>query len=141
MADTVTVCCRLPHGLRLRLTPEGDVARRAALSKAGTPDRSPTGYVKEVVINGANRAPNYHPKDNVMLGCVGRTQVEKSFWDAWLAQHKDSDLVKNHCVFAELTEAKADAKSSELSQEKTGFEPIDPAELKKKGIEAAEASA
>lgn len=137
MADTVTVCCRLPHGLRLRLTPEGDVQRRAELSKAGTPDRSPTGYVKEVVVQGANRAPNYHPKDNVLLGRVGRTVVDKPFWDAWLAAHKDSDLVKNNCVFAELTDAKADAKAAEFSKVKTGFEPVDPEELKRKGLEAA----
>ena len=137
MAETVTVCCRLPHGLRLRLTPEGDVARRAALSKAGTPDRSPTVYVKEVVVNGANRAPDFHPKDNVLLGRVGRTVVEKSFWDAWHAAHKDSDLVKNSCVFAELTDAKADAKSREFEAVKTGFEPVCPEELKRKGLEVA----
>jgi len=140
MADTVTVLCRLPHGLELRIAPPGDVERRAQLSAAGTPDRSPVGYVKSVTVNGANRAPDYHPKDNVLLGRVGRTQVEKSFWDAWLAQHKDSDLVKNHCVFAEVTERAADAKAREFATEKTGFEGVSPEDLKRKGMEAETAT-
>lgn len=135
MADTVTVLCRLPHGVVLSITPDGDVERRAKLSAAGTPDRSPVVSVKSVTVNGANKAPNYHPKDNVLLGRVGRTVVDKAFWEAWRAQNANSDLVKNNCVFAEMTEARADAKARELEGVKTGFEPIDPEELKRKGLE------
>lgn len=137
MADTVTVLCRLPHGIKLQLAPAGDAERRAKLSADGTPDRSPVAYVKSVTIAGANRAPDYHPKDNVLLGRVGRTSVDKAFWDAWLAQHKDSDLVKNHCVFAEVTERNAEAKAREFATVKTGFEPVEPEELKRKGMEKA----
>jgi len=134
---TVTVLCRLPHGVRLRLAPQGETERRVQMSANGTPDRSPTRIEREVIVNGANKAPNYHPKDNVMLGRVGRTTVDKSFWDAWLAQHKDSDLVKNHCVFAEVSERNVESRVREFETEKTGFEPVDPAELKRKGFEVA----
>lgn len=137
MADTVTVLCRLPHGLVLRLAPQGDAERRAQLSKEDRPDRSPTRIVQEVTLNGANRAPDFHPKNNVMLGRVGRTVVPKDFWEAWSAQHADSDLVKNQCVFAELTDARANAKANEFREEKTGFESINPDDLKKKGLEVA----
>ncbi len=141
MADTVTVLCRMPHGLRLRISHEGDAERRAQLSADKRPDLSPVGYVKEIEIKGANRAPDYHPKDNVLLGRVGRTTVDKAFWDAWLKQNADSDLVKNKCVFAEQTDARANARADELKAEKTGFEPLDPVELKRKGLAAAEEAA
>ncbi|MBS1057164.1 hypothetical protein [Gluconobacter kondonii] len=141
MADTVTVLCRMPHGLRLRLSPEGDAERRARLSEEKRPDLSPVAYVKEVEIAGANRAPNYHPKDNILLGRVGRTTVDKAFWDAWVKQNADSDLVKNRCVFAEQTDARANARADEFKTEKTGFEPLDPEEIKRKGLAAAEEAA
>jgi hypothetical protein len=137
MADMVTVCCRMPHGLELRISPPGDAERRAKMSANKTPDLSPVAYVDRVVIKGANRAPDYHLKDNRLLGRVGRTQVDKSFWDAWLAQNKDGPLVQNSCVFAEATDARAEAKSREFRNVKTGFEPIEPDDLKKKGLEVA----
>ncbi|GBR56491.1 hypothetical protein [Gluconobacter sphaericus] len=141
MADTVTVLCRMPHGLRLRIAPEGDAARRAKLSEEKRPDLSPVSYIEEIEIKGANRAPDFHSKDNALLGRVGRTTVDKAFWDAWVKQNADSDLVKNHCVFAELTEARANAKAAEFKTEKTGFEPLDPVEIKRKGLADAEEAA
>lgn len=138
MADTVIVLCRYTHGITLRLSAAGEAERRAQLSKEDRPDRSPTRVVQQVTLNGANKAPDYHPKDNVMLGRVGRTVVDKSFWDAWLKQNADSDLVKNQVVFAELTDTRANAKAAEFKAEKTGFEPLDPEEIKRKGLAAAE---
>ncbi|GBR70992.1 hypothetical protein [Gluconobacter kanchanaburiensis] len=141
MADIVTVLCRMPHGLRLRIAPEGDAERRAKMSEEKRPDLSPVSYVKEIEINGANRAPDFHPKDNALLGRVGRTVVDKAFWEAWVKQNADSDLVKNQCVFAEMTEARANAKAAEFKTEKTGFEPLDPVEIKRKGLADAEEAA
>lgn len=137
MVEMVTVMCRLPHGLILQTYPEGEIARRANLSKEGRPDRSPLRGDAKVTLNGAVSDSRYHPKENRLLGMCGRTLVEKPFWDKWLAQHADSDLVKNHCVFAEQTDRRASDKAADFATEKTGYEPEEPEAMKARGIEAA----
>ena len=52
--------------------------------------------------------------------------VDADFWAEWLAQNKDSDMVRNHMIFAHVKtdEAKAMAKGGEILR--SGFEEIDP---------------
>lgn len=139
MAETVTVLCRLPHGIELRIIPDGEIERRTKLSEDKRPDLRPISVLSRVVLNGANTAPNYHPKDNRMLGRVGKTAVDKAFWLKWVEQHAKSDLVKNHVVFAEQTDARADAKAREFADIKTGYEPTSMKDVKASGVEVVAA--
>ena len=108
---TVTVGCKLPHGLILDLAEPGQPERR-------------------VVIAGKNRAR--------IIGGYGLTPgVPKDFWDEWLAKHQALSFVKQGLVFAHKTEASAVAEAKEKSELRTGFEEIDRNALPSK-IETAE---
>lgn len=123
--ETVTVFCRLPHGLRLSVYDLDEIKRRDALSRNKTPDYSPV-QASHIVLRGARDDARYHKKDNVLLGMAGRTDVPKDFWDAWYSQNKNSDFIRNHLVFAETTERAGAARQAELAAERTGFESLDP---------------
>lgn len=95
----IFVGCKLPHGLHL----DYNGAR--------------------VTLNGSNTG-TIVGVDGVKTGL---TEVEKDFFDAWLAAHKDAPYVVNGMVFAndKLNDTKAEA--AEMASVKTGFEGLDPA--------------
>lgn len=94
MAGTVTVGCKLPHGLHLDL---GD---------------------KRVTVNGAN--------SSLIEGGHGLTQnVDKEFFEAWMAVYKDHPAVKAGHIFAHDKESNTRAQAKERAKEKTGFEGLD----------------
>ncbi|QDH17414.1 hypothetical protein [Swingsia samuiensis] len=121
--STVVVYCRLIHGISIGIFKKEAIEARAERSAAKAPDFSPLIPYRTVELNGANTDPRFHPKENILLGRAGRTLVDKDFWDTWLEQNKESDLVKNNLIFAEATEASASARMTELQYEATGFEP------------------
>lgn len=92
MSTPVTVGCKLPNGLVLKV------------GKA------------EVTIKGAN--------DSRIIGGYGLTTVPSDFWEAWLAEYKDSSLVLNKIVFAQSTTAKAEAQAKEQEGVRTNLEPL-----------------
>src|SRR5579885_1599560 len=52
------------------------------------------------------------------------TPVDKDFWEAWYAQHKDRDFVKNGLVFVAKDEKDAQAMARERLPERTGLEGL-----------------
>lgn len=98
--DTVTVGCKLPHGLKIDL--------------AGVP--------KPVTLAGGNSAR--------IIGGYGMTPgVPKEAFVKWLADHSTTPYVINGAVFMVDSGDKksAIAQAKEKRDERTGFEPIDPA--------------
>lgn len=97
---TVTIGCKLPHGLILDLT---------------LPAQPPRRYR----IKGRNSAR--------IIGGYGITQgVPKSFWDEWLEKNRALSFVKAGLVFAEGNLASARDHAKDGDKLRTGLEPIDP---------------
>jgi hypothetical protein len=94
----IFVGCKLPHGLHL----DHNGAR--------------------VTLNGS--------KSGVLVDAdgvkTGLTEVDKDFFDAWLAGHKDAPYVVNGMIFANDKAADTKAEAAEMSKVKTGFEGLDP---------------
>ena len=132
MANLVTVLCRLPSGIRLDLH-DIDTLKSRAASEAPVMGAAP--LVRSVVLNGAKTDPSYHHAEGRLLGRAGRTEVDSDFWNAWLAQNKNSELVRHKLVFSEANQSKADAAVKEMAKEKTGLEGLDqnalPGDVKK----------
>jgi hypothetical protein len=96
---TVTVGCRLPNGLVLQV---GEQKVEIAGQNSG--------------MGGALY---------LTPAMCGYTDVDESFWAAWLKDHADQEYVKNGAVFAESNQSRAKAKQKDLKDTKTGLEGVD----------------
>ncbi|EAA1504788.1 hypothetical protein LWV02_002840 [Salmonella enterica] len=94
MAEMVTVGCKLPNGLVLEVGPE-----------------------RVQVAGWRNNAVK-------IVGGYGLTQVEKAFWEAWLAEHCQQPYVKNGVIFAQDKANSAAAQATEQKTVKSGLEPL-----------------
>ncbi len=101
-ATTVTVACKLPHGLHLDLPQRGDRPH------------------KRVTVKGCNA------RDSVAFGYGITEGVPKDHWDEWLSMHKDMVMVKNQLIFAHVQSASVTDMAKENAKRKTGLEGIDP---------------
>ena len=99
----VTVGCRLPTGIILRLD-DGQ------------------GNEKQVELKGQNADMN--SAVFIQPTHCGYTEVDKDFWDAWAAKHADFPAVANGAIFAEATESKTRSAAKERVKEKTGLEGV-----------------
>lgn len=122
----VTVACKLPHGLILRVFE----ARTAPELVHGGGSRTvrtfwPTG--ESVRLNG-NTTPYGVAPTWPIVGGYGLTQgVSKDLWDAWLEQNKGSAVVKGELVFAYEKAGMVEGRATEQIEIKSGLEPLDPA--------------
>jgi hypothetical protein len=56
------------------------------------------------------------------------TEVDSDFWDIWSLANSDYEPLKKHAIFLAKGLDEARGKAKELRKEKTGFEPIKPAD-------------
>lgn len=129
MPSTVTVACKMPHGLVLRVFDMVEV--QEPLPGGGTkpvPKAQPR--PQTVTLKG------YLEKYNPELPPAARGSsfalthgVDKEFFETWLKQNQDLDLVRNNLVFAMKRVDKA--KLREFEKQRSGLEPVDRARLPK----------
>ena len=72
---------------------------------------------QRVTLNGANASQ--------LVNGYGTTDVDKEFFDAWLAANKGQKLVKNGAVFGVESASKLEGATKERAGEKTGLEGLD----------------
>src|SRR6202035_4087445 len=127
MTDTVTVACKLPNGLRLRLFEFKEEREATPLGfqtiKVGRPIEG-----QEVVINGTAIPFGQQPEEPHIAGYALTYGVPKYFWDTWCEQNQDNDCLLQGLIFAhsEMASVKAEAKEHRSDGLKSGMEPIDP---------------
>jgi hypothetical protein len=132
MAAQVTVCCKLPHGLTMRLFDMVEIYEQV-LGGGSRAVKVAQERKERVTVNGFSYAQNVAPHCKMTGGYAITTGVDKEFWDAWLAQNKDSDVVKNFMIFAHENGNSAQAQANEHAKEYTGvnaMERLDPENLK-----------
>lgn len=117
--NLISVGCKLPQGLIIEvgydLVP-GGVSRGPNYKRielAGANQHSTT--------VGQLRTPS--PKD-LRPGITNN--VPEEIFDAWVAAHADSNIVKNGLVFKARNAGEATAKAADLTQKPTGMEAVDP---------------
>ena len=125
MGETVVVASKLQLGLQLQLQEPYTITEEVF----GGGVREQTRYHKvgrTVVINGC-AIDRGGPTDKLLVGGFALTHgVDKGFWDAWLAQHKDFPPVVNGEIFAYEREASTKGEAKEKADLRTGGEPLDP---------------
>lgn len=133
MNGTVTVGCKLPNGLILRLFYQetvqelqlGGQTRDVTISR-----QHPN--APRVHING-NMARHGEPlvdangeTINVQSGYAYTSGVDAEFMEAWMEQNKDSMLVKNKIILVAEKQMNLRAEAKENTERKSGFERINP---------------
>lgn len=125
--NTVTVACKIPCGLVLRLhriverefpTPGGGFHKEKLAEQYGDVIR----------INGYSAPAGglpYHG-EQVIGGYALTTGVDRDYFAKWMEQNKDLDLVKNHLIFAHEHAADTQAEAREKAHVFDGLGPITP---------------
>lgn len=134
--DMVHVICRVPSGVILRLYDPDDIQNRRQAHQSGQPVTALMRPIAEVSLEGAREDARFDMRDNRILGCHGVTRVPHDFWEAWLLQNKESDLLRRNLIFAETTRRRARDQASEWAQSPTGFEGLDPDKLPVSSVSA-----
>lgn len=129
--ETMTVACKLPHGLVLRLfdmVDEGEPQRDGSVK---TVKRARQRYESgEVVLNGyvAKHTPGTQ-QPSVPSSYALTHNVPAAFFAEWMEQNKDSDLVRNKLIFGHGSADRVSGFSREHDKTLCGLEPIDPSNL------------
>jgi len=128
----VVVCCKLPSGLRLRVFQMIDQNEATPLGMKSIKIAQQIG--QDVLVKGSGRHDGLSdmrygnaPVPNTATFGYGLTHgVDEDFWNLWLEQNNQSDLVKNRLIFALPDVDNVTAFAREHEKQRSGLEPIDP---------------
>lgn len=127
-AKTVTVACKFPNGLLLHVDEKATVSQQTPTGPISITEYRNTG--RNVFVRGPAEPNGQIPKGYkrpVVEGGYALTRgVSADFWEAWLDQHRDDDLVKNKIIFAHPEPDYLADMANEHAEFKSGFEPLDP---------------
>lgn len=136
VGEMVHVICRVPSGVILRLYDPEEIMTRRQAHQSGQPVTALLRPIAEVSLKGAREDARFDIRDNRILGCHGVTRVSRDFWEAWVLQNKESDLLRRNLIFADATRRRARDQASEWAQSPTGFEGLDPNKLPVSSVSA-----
>ena len=142
MPGTLTVACKIPNGLILRVFVDEkySVPVMAGGVKEVTRSR-PTEWSQK--LNGPARKIGQDVAHQIIHGAGLTHGVDADQFAIWLEQNKNSDFVVKGLVFGQPKANDTIAQAQEHRREITGLEPVDPtnlpAEFKRK-IETAAAA-
>jgi hypothetical protein len=131
MSGTVTVACKLPHGLELRLfnmIDQTEAAPSGTFRKVKRAEPIPG----SVIIKGYLDRYDWRktPAPPAIGGSFALTRgVDADFFAKWLAQNKDLAAVENGLIYAHEEEASVGDFVKEHAGITNGLEPMDPSNL------------
>ena len=126
--DTVTVACKLPHGIVLHR----EVKKSRTVNVLGGGQRDEFYFERvpdsEVRVYGTARVVGHAPLTRIVCGFALTQGVPKETWDQWRAANKDMPAVKNGLIFAYPTTALAAdaAKDPDNKKLRSNLEPLNP---------------
>jgi hypothetical protein len=122
----VTVACKMPHGLILRLF-KMEEHREPIIGKVSQAKQyGPVFTIKGWYDSARAAFGTEVPIPSQVGGYALTHNIPKEFWDKWYAQNKDSDIVRNKLIFASSKADTIEAMKKENKAVKSGLEPIDP---------------
>jgi hypothetical protein len=132
-ASTVTVACKLPNGLILQLWEMGDEFESSPTGTRTIKKAHKKG--EPIKLNGCALKFGQVP-EVPMPGGYALTQVPADFWEEWVAQDPNRDVLVNRVIFAHSTmdATSQQAREQHVEKVKSGLEPIDPKNPPKVGM-------
>lgn len=137
--ETVTVACKLPNGLVLRVY---DYVKAQEPTPGGLREVTvPKQRAEEYVLNGWSHPQNRASHCLLADGYALTMNIPKAFWDKWLEQNKDTDFVRKHLIYAHVKMENAVDFAKEHAKVRSGLERLDPDKLPGKLKKATEKDA
>lgn len=136
---SVSVASKLPMDLTLKLFTF--VTKNELVMGGGTREvkvAEATRGAKQFIVQGNSWAQNKGAHQQIVGGYAITHGIPKDFWELWLEQNKDSDIVVNGMLFAHQEAASTTAEAKEKESEKSGLERLDPNKLPK-GLQTSDA--
>jgi len=127
---TVSVACKLPHGLVLRvfnMVERDEPVMGGGFRKA----RMAEERAERFVVHGFSHAQNAAPHCTIVAGYAITSGIPEEHWDLWLSQNKNSDMVRNGLIFAQNSTASITDNAKDGHKIKSGLERLDPTKLPK----------
>jgi hypothetical protein len=120
---TVTIACKLPNGLILRVFKLEKSQEATPLGQHDIDIARDTG--KRITIAG-NAAPHgKSPLAPISGGYALTHNVDADTWEQWLAANINSDLVRNKMIFAHAKQNELDAEARANETRLSGLERLD----------------
>lgn len=127
-AQKVTVACKLPHGLRLRIFRMVDGTENISGNNVRMV-KTAEQVGEDVVIKGV--AVEFGREKALASGFALTPNVDKEFFDEWLKQNAQHDAVKNGLIFAATTRDAVEGKAEDNKSIRSGLEPLDMSMVKR----------
>jgi hypothetical protein len=129
---TVTVASKLPMDFVLKLYTWA--TRSELVMGGGTREvrvAEAARGAKHFVVQGNSWAQNKGAHQQIVGGFAITHGIPKAFWEQWIEQNRESDIVVNGMLFAHGETASTIAEAKEKEKEKSGLERLDPNNLPK----------
>jgi len=138
--ETVSVASKLPMPFTLQLHTK--TIKHEPVMGGGS--REVVEYVQRYgsptfVVDGNSFPQNKGPHQQLAAGFAITHGIPKDFWEEWISQQGDSDIVRNGMIFGHSETASTMAEAKEKEREKSGMERLDPLNLPK-GLQTAAAA-
>jgi len=129
---TVSVASKLPMDFTLRLF---TWAKRNELVMGGGTREVRVAELardkKQFIVQGNSWAQNKGAHQQIIGGYAITHGIPKDFWEQWLEQNQESDIILNGMLFAHQEAASTTSEAKEKEKEKSGLERLDPNNLPK----------
>lgn len=137
MPGFVTVACKLPHGLTLRVF---DMKAQDEPVMGGGMRKSSVAVERDerVTLNGFSHPQNAAPKCTVVDGFALTPNVPAEFFAEWMKQNAKSDVVRNRLIYAHEQEESAVDYAKEHAELLSGMERLNPNKLPGGKIQTAD---
>lgn len=120
---TVTVACKLPHGLQLQLQTKTNV--KIVTRDGGQQDA--VQWAKDGVtytVHGTAIAKGEIPRYKMVAGYALTPGIPKNFWDAWWDQNQSAPYCKQNLIFAYESLDRVRGTAKDNREVRTGQEPL-----------------
>ena len=124
--DTVTFACKHPPGLLLRVF-EPSSKSVPIIGKPGQMEQQPVGRAigDPFLVFGPATPFGERPRALIVGGYAMTPGVPRELAETWMEQNKDSAMVRNRLVFISKDKESFEDEAEELTETRSGFEPID----------------
>lgn len=131
---TVWVGCKMPNGLLLQLQ-EIATIDRPVMGGGIKPTKVAMRTGERVRLRGFAVPFGRIPKHTIIKD-YALTEVRRDFWEAWLEQNKNLDIVKSGLIFHHADKIDAEAQANDQGDDiKSWLEPLDPVSKKDPRVE------